>query len=359
MTPQMLSSRKATATVGLEIEAGGIAAVEVERNGDVHVTRTAIAPLAPGIVKEGEVMDAGALGDALKGLFAEHKLSRVVRLGLANQRIAVRMLTLPLIEKEDELDTAVRFQAQEHIPMPLEQAVLDYQVVARTNDGDGGHMSVVVVAARRDMLEAPLQALRAAGLRPVGLDLSAFGMIRALAKPGRRADDPVPEPGAGAVVYVSLGDATNIALARGDACLFTRIAPFGLEGMAARLAERGGLAVDHARYWLAFVGLAKPIEEIEGDSSTIQVAREVLEDGIVRLADDIRLSLEFYASQEGALPIERVVLCGAGSMIAGVPERIGERLGHSFETMRPPALGRFDDAEAARLTLSYGLALEE
>ena len=343
--------------MGLDIEAGGIAAVEVERNGDVHVTQTAVAPLAPGIVKEGEVMDAAALGEALKALFSEHKLSKVVRLGLANQRIAVRMLRLPLIERDDELETAVRFQAQEHIPMPLEQAVLDFQVVGRHNDGDGGHMEVVVVAARRDMLEAPLQALHAAGLRPVGLDLSAFGMIRALAMPNRRAGDP---PAAvGAVAHLSLGDATNLALARADACLFTRIAPFGLEAIAARLAERGGLSVDHARHWLGVVGLAKPVAEIEGDSATVQAAREVLEDGIVRLADDVRLSLEFYSGQEGALPIERAVLCGAGSTIAGLPEALSARLGYGFEVVRPPALGGLDDADAARLTLSYGLALEE
>jgi type IV pilus assembly protein PilM len=340
----------------LDIEAGGIAAVEVERNGDTHVTQTAVAPLAAGIVKEGEVMDAGALAEALRGFFAENKLSKVVRLGLANQRIAVRTLRLPLIEREDELDTAVRFQAQEHLPMPLEQTVLEYQVVARHNEGDGGHMDVVVVAARRDMLEAPLQALRAAGLRPVGFDLSAFGMIRALTTPARRADDEVPS---GAVAFVGVGDVTNIAIARGNACLFTRIAPFGIEAIAARLAERAGLALDHARHWIGFVGLVQPVQEIEGDTATIQATREMLEDGVARLADDVRLSLDFYGSQEGALPIERAVLCGAGSTIAGLPERLAERLGYGFEVARPSALGGLAEADAARLTLSYGLALEE
>ena len=67
----------------------------------------------------------------------------------------MRTLQLPLIEDEDEIETAVRFQAQDHIPMPLEHAVLDYQVVSRFGgEGAERHMDVVAVAARRDMVDA-------------------------------------------------------------------------------------------------------------------------------------------------------------------------------------------------------------
>ncbi|MDX6662191.1 MAG: type pilus assembly protein PilM [Solirubrobacterales bacterium] len=355
MTPVMLSSHKPNSTVGLDIEAGSIAAVEVSVNGSTRIAQTAIAPLSAGIVKEGEVMDAAELGVSLKALFAEHKLSKSVRLGVANQRIAVRTLQLPLIEDPDELDTAVRFQAQEHIPMPLTQAVIDYQVVGRQREDEGGHMEVVVVAARRDMLEAPLQALRAAGLRPVGLDLAAFGMIRALGAE-QAGVDPA---GTSAVAYCNLGDVTNLAVARGSACLFTRISPFGLEAIASRLAERRGLSLDHARAWLGHVGLVKPTAEIEGDSATIELAREALEDGVTKLTNELRLSLEFYAAQEGAVLVERAIVCGAGSLIEGFADRLGEGLGLRFDAAKPPALGHLDEADAARLTLSYGLALDD
>src|ERR671936_1645971 len=111
-------------------------------------------PLEGGLIKEGEVLDPEPLGEALSGFFAEHKLSKTVRLGVANQRVAVRTFRLPLIEDPDELRTAVRFQAQEHLPMPLDQAVLDHQVVSRFSGEDGTRgMEVVAVAARRDMLE--------------------------------------------------------------------------------------------------------------------------------------------------------------------------------------------------------------
>ena len=124
----LVTSGKSKSIVGLDIEAGSIAATEVRSNGSVEVIGHGILPLPAGVFREGEVADADALGDAIKELFAEHKLSRNVRLGIANQRVAVRSMKLPAIEDHDELETAIRFQAQDHIPMPLEQSVLDWQV---------------------------------------------------------------------------------------------------------------------------------------------------------------------------------------------------------------------------------------
>ncbi|MEK6277196.1 MAG: type IV pilus assembly protein PilM [Actinomycetota bacterium] len=365
----MLSTKKQTSIVGLDVEAGSVAATEVTFNGSVEVANTAVAPLEPGIFKDGEVVDADALSSALRSLFAEHKLSKGVRLGIANQRVAVRTMRLPLIENDDELDTAIRFQAQDHLPMPLDQAVLDYQIVGRGVGDDGTRsMEVVAVAARRDMLRALIESVRGAGLRAEGIDLSAFGLIRALARePDAGADvtPPVDESGAEAenyvpaTLYCNLGDVTNLAVAKGSTCLFTRIAPFGVEVIAQRLAERRSLAVDHARQWLTHVGLSTAVEEIEGDSDNVTAAREALQDGGAKLADELRLSLEFYGAQEGAATVERIVVAGPGSTIPGLVEHLQGQLGHQFSAVRPQALAPQGEDRAARLTVSYGLALDE
>ena len=373
----MLSTSKQKTTVGLDIEAGSIAASEVRgANGSAEVIKTGIARLEPGVFREGEVADAEALAAALKQLFSDQKLGKSVRLGLANQRVAVRTLQLPLIEDRDELETAVRFQAQDHIPMPLDNAVLDFQVTNRSV-GEAGErrMEVVAVAARRDMVEAMVSAMRDAGLRPVGIDLSAFGMIRALsgagsfanaAQPAPAYEDRVGEDGepaaampAPALMYCYLGDVTNLAVARGSACLFTRISSFGVEGMAQRLAERHGLTLEHARQWMNHVGLEAAAEEVEGDPETVTATREALAEGAAKLGDELRLSLEYYRSSEGAANVEGVVACGPGSTIPGLPQRLERELGLRFEVARPPALAGLDEASAARLTVSYGLALEE
>ncbi len=386
----MLSTTKSKAVVGLDVEAGSVAATEVASNGDSAVTKFGIASLGPGTFSEGEVSDPEALGQALKELFSKHKLSKTVRVGLASQRVAVRTLRLPLIEDHKELETAIRFQAQDHIPMPLEQAVLDWQVVGY-GIGENGErqVDVVAVAARRDMLAGLMQALSRAGLRPVGIDLSAFGMIRALAGESYSPVDPgdyVDAPGYGppsyehgisqhlggegsatasaregvpAKLYCNLGDVTNLAVARGSTCLFTRVSPFGVEGIAQKLAERRKLTLEHARQWLVHVGLTNPVDGIEGDDETISAARDSLAEGAARLVDELRLSLEYYAATEGAIPIEGIVACGPGTTIPGLMQRLQRDLGQRFELGRPRALAHLDQRTSARLTLSLGLALGE
>ena len=379
--------------VGVDVEAGSIAATEIRANGRVEVVGQGVMALDPGVFREGEVTDPEALGEALKELFSTYELGRNVRFGVANQRIAVRTITLPAIEGADELANAIRFQAQDHIPMPLEQAVLDWEVIGYTTGPNGERqIEVVVVAARRDMLSSVVAAMRHAGLKPEGIDLSAFGMIRALsgatngaapagpaapaatyeeriaaggiaaataeAAAAEAADEPAPVTPA--TLYCNLGDVLNLAVAQGSYCRFTRISPFGIEGMAQKVAERRQLTLEHARQWLAHVGLAAPVEEIEGDPEIVATTRETLAEGVSKLVDELRLSLDYYGTQDGSVAIESVIACGPGTTIPGLVERLQETVGgYPFAIGRPAALAGLDDAAAARLTLSYGLALED
>ena len=362
MRLQLTRKKKTGNVAGLEIEAGSIAATEVQgANGSTQVRASAIAPLQPGVFHEGEVLDPDRLSAALKALFAEHKLGKRVRLGVGNQNVVVRTVRLPVIEDPKEMEAAVRFQAQEQIPMPLDQAVLEHQVVGGVpaEEGSAPLVDVVVVAARREMVSSFVVPLRDAGLEPVGIDLSAFAMIRALADAG--VEGAAAEPGerlSEAVLYCNVGDVTNLAVARGRSCLFTRVSHVGLESIGEALAGTRGLSAEHAAQWLSHVGLELPIEQVEGDPETVAAARRALEDGVSSLLDELRLSLDYYGAQESALPVERIVLSGAGSAIPGLARRMEESLGRPIRVAHPAALAGFGEEAAARLTLSYGLALE-
>jgi type IV pilus assembly protein PilM len=380
----VLTTTKKKNLVGLDLEAGSIAATEVRVNGSPTVAGYGVAALPTGVFHEGEVTDADALADALKAMFGERKLSRDVRLGIANQRVAVRTLFLPQIESSDELAAAIRFQAQDEIPMPLEQAVLDWEVIGhRVAENGERRIEVVVVAARRDMLNTHLEALNKAGLRPVGIDLSAFGMIRALAGTDengvgaggfvaappaasyeqRMADggnDPVAGQEQGpARLYCHLGDVVNLAVAQGRTCVFTRTSPFGIEGIAQKLSERHRLTLEHSRQWMSHVGLDRPLEQVDGDAEIVSAAREALEDGAKKLADELRLSLQYYGAQDHALAVEKLIACGPGTTIPGLVERLQRDLGQPFAIANPPSLATVEEPLRARLAVSYGLALEE
>jgi type IV pilus assembly protein PilM len=267
---QISKKKKDTALVGLEIEAGSIGAAEVRSNGAVHVTAVATAALPPESFRDGEVTDSESVTEAIRELFAQHKLGKRVRLGIANQRVVVRTLRLPAIENPQELDAAVRFAAQEQIAMPLDQAVIDHRVVGGIAAAEGAapQVDVIVVAARRDMVATSLKPLRDAGLEPVGVDLSAFGMIRALGEQAAPVE-PGVEAVAPAILYCNIGDVTNLAVAKGRSCLFTRVSPAGLEDIVSGFAGATGLSQEHAKQWLDHVGLERPVTEIEGDPDTV------------------------------------------------------------------------------------------
>jgi type IV pilus assembly protein PilM len=336
--------------IGLDIEPGYVAAVETS-SGSVAVERAATAQLAPGVMREGEVVDVDTLADVLRKLFADHKLGRRVRLGVANQRIVMRTIDLPPLRDAKEIASAVRFQAQEQIPMPLEQAVLEHHSLGIVETPDGPRTRVVLVAARRDMIDGLLAATRSAGLRPEGIDLSAFAMIRALYRPGRE----------GATLYVSVGGMTNLAVAVGTTCVFTRVVAHGTEAMAGELAERRGLTIEHARGWLTHVGVQIPVDDIEGESEIVVEARAVISEGIRRISDEVRNSLDFHRVQPGTVPVQNAVLTGPAVAIPGFCAQLGDEIQLPLEPgvvseARPGALG---DIDAGSLAVAAGLTVED
>jgi type IV pilus assembly protein PilM len=347
-------AKRASTIVGLEIEPAAIHAASVTVNGHVEVRAAAVAPLEPGIVRDGEVNDVEGLTEALRSLYRENKgLEKKVRIGVANQKIVVRVLELPPIPDPKELEAAVRFQAQDQIPMPLDSAVIDFQPLDIVETDQGPRQRVLIVAARRDMVERVLTAAKAAGLKPEGIDLSAFAMIRALYQ---RSADGSAEP----VLYLSIGGLTNIAVAEGTTCLFTRVVGGGLEAIAVELAERKALTLEHARGWLRHVGLVTPLAEIESDDQDeiVEEVRTVLLDGVRRIGGEVRNSLDFHHAQEGmSLRVQRAMLTGPAASVPGFDDALAAELGMPVEAA--VVAGAPEGFDPHLLTVAAGLAIEE
>ena len=335
------------AIAGLDIEPGSIAAARVSVNGHVVVDRAATAALEPNVVRDGEVGDPEALTAALRTMWKDNKdLGKKVRVGIANARIVVRPIELPVMSNPKELEAAVRFQAAEELPMPLDQAVLDWQLVGTVDTADGPRQRVVVVAARRDMIEQVIASVRAAGLRVEGIDLSAFAMIRALG--------PDTEP----TLYLSVGGMTNLAIADDRGCSFTRVTSTGLESMAVDAAERCQLPLDEAREWLTRVGLHGTPDQFDGDAETAAMVRTVLDSGVRKLSGELRFSLDFHQSSGGA-PVERVVLTGPATRVPDFAAGLERELGIAVEERVVDASGDLGGIDPSRVTLAAGLAVEE
>jgi type IV pilus assembly protein PilM len=302
-----LSSRSNRGTVGLDLDGAFLAAVQATPEG---VTRAASTDLAPGVITDGEVTDVTALTEALREFFKANSLPRRVRLGVSNQQIVVRHLELPKIDDERERAAAVRFQAAEAIAMPIDEVVLDHQVIGEVTTPEGAsRYRVVVVAARESMIARVVEAVRAAGLRPEGIDLNAFALVRALTMPSDTSET--------SRVYCHLGGVTNLAIALGNTCLFTR---------------------------------------------PLSTAWDQQEESIASaLAEEIRLSIDFYMAQPEARWVGEVVLSGPGARREGLADQLGSMIDVPVSVAEP--LGRMQSTQIPpgedpyRHTVAVGLAL--
>ncbi|MFT4035231.1 MAG: pilus assembly protein PilM [Patulibacter sp.] len=342
-------AKKAPTYVGVEIEPGRVTVAEVARGGLAQVKRATCVALDPSVVRDGEVADPQALADALTELWdGQSGLSRKVRIGLANQRVVVRVMDLPPVSDSD-LPLVVQQKAAQDLPMPVESAVIDYVSVGEINTPDGLRRRVVLVAARRDMIAPLLEACSAANLRVEGLDLAAFGMSRALQLP----TDPDQ-------LLLSVGGLSNLAVMRTGICTFTRVVGGGLEHTAQALSERMSLTIEHARAWLLHVGVATPVAEVEGDAEIVAAARYYLVEGVRRLAGDVRQSMDFERSvAQDALPIEQVVLTGPALQIAGFAEALQQELGLTVVPRTVPLCDGVEDVEPGQVAVAAGLAMGE
>src|SRR2546423_9566661 len=168
--------------IGLDIGTSAVRASEVLVSKSPPVLqRFGQIALPPGAVRDGEIQDAGLVGDALAQLWKQAGFkSRKVVVGVANQRVIVRQIDLPYMDPE-ELRTSLEFHVQEFIPIPVDEAQLDALVLEDFTQGEGDPMMrVLLVAAAKDMIQTVLDALDRAKLHPEVIDLVPFALMRSL-----------------------------------------------------------------------------------------------------------------------------------------------------------------------------------
>jgi type IV pilus assembly protein PilM len=298
-SPKLSLGRREPDVVGLDIQPGLVAAVQARVNGAFLAERAVAMRLPAPTVREGDVVDAAELSDSLRKLFHGSRLGKRVRVGVANQRTVMRTLELPPMTDGKELAAAVRFQAQDQVPMPLANAVLDFHPLGVVDTPAGPRQKVVLVAAQRDMVERLLTAVRAAGLTPVGVDMAAFALIRSLYRGD--ADHN------GRVLYLNVDGLTNVAIAEGTECRFTRVLGGGIEEMISELAERREIPLDHARGLVADVDLSA---EPPPPAAPTAAAAEPLE---VRQEEPVKFEPEAAPGHEGEENVQSDELADASA----------------------------------------------
>jgi type IV pilus assembly protein PilM len=301
--------------VGLKIGASSLSAARVEQNGGVRLLQVAREPLPAGIVGGGEVRDSDALAEALKAFFKKHKLPRRnVRIGVASNRIGVRTIEVSAIEDPKQLANAIRFRAQEALPIPVDEALLDFQVLSEDTDDQGvPRKRILLVVAYRELVDGYARACRLAGLKLAGVDLEAFALLRALT--------PGPPTGGerSALVAVAVGaDRSILAVSDGYACEFTRVLDWGGSSLSISLARVLGGDVEAADAVKRRLSIDETDVPEGLTAETAAQARDAVRAGLQNFARELVSSLQFYQSQPDSLGIRELVLAGGTAQLGGI-----------------------------------------
>ncbi len=350
--------------VGLKIGGSQIAAALVNNSASPELVQAVREPLEHGIVVGGELRDPEALAVALREFFKVHKLpKRGVRLGIANNRIGVRTFEVIGIGDPKQLANAIRFRAQEVLPIPLEEAVLDYQVLSESVNEEGQPVSrVLLVVAYRELVDRYVYACKKAGLQIVGIDLEAFALLRAIAEP----HDPVPGSERGALVAVSVGhDRSTFAVSDGRVCEFTRVLEWGgwaLNVAIARALDTSPSEAEPIKRALSFAGSTAVPEGFNEEQ--LATAREAARRQLQTFARELVSSLQFYQNQPGSLSIGEIVLTGGTAHLPGLGAELERLIGVPVRVADPLTRMKVskkvaEQEQLGSLAVAIGLGIED
>jgi type IV pilus assembly protein PilM len=310
--------------IGLDIGSTAVRAAELTEGSPPTVIRAAQVPLSAGAVENGEVRDVEAVAEALRELWTRGGFkSRKVWMGVGNQRVVVREIALPTMA-EKELRQSLGFQVQEFIPMPVDEAVLDYHLIEEIEVDGRPMMRLLLVAAQKAMVDTLVAAATGAKLEPMGLDLVPFAMVRAVGATG--AGMELETTGGEAVVDVG-AHVTNIVVHAAGETRFVRILPSGGRDITVAIAR--GLSVDDE-----VAERLKRGETVDDMDATPEQAHEIAMQRATQFVDEIRSSLEFYTAQTQGARIERLLISGGGSKLEGFIDILRQRIPVTVEPGR-------------------------
>jgi type IV pilus assembly protein PilM len=360
--------------IGLDIGTNAVTVAEVRPGDPPRLEMFGQVALGRETMREGEVADDAAVTEAVGRLKAEVGLKKVsVRLGLASPRVVVRQIEMPLMSRE-ELGSALQFQAAELIPIPLDDAVLDFAILGPAGPGDGGEprMHVLLAAVQQATVSRLVSAVEAGGLSVAAVDLVPLALIRPLARAvpalalvgagaAGEPGTPLAEPLVGAEGIVSFGGGvTAIAVHEGGVPRFVRVLGTGGRELTDAIASDLDLPPETAEALKLQLGN-------DGHDELVTRARAAIERPLSVLLDEVRSSIDYYRNQPGSSPLMRIVVTGGGAQLPGLAERLSALVGVPVEQARPReliALGGnigFSDEELPRLDpylpAAVGLAL--
>jgi type IV pilus assembly protein PilM len=314
--------------IGVDVGTNAVRAVELELRDPVRLVAMGQVGLPLGAVVDGEVVDVGAVSDALRALWDGAGFSsRSARVAMSSARVIVRTIEMPRLSHA-ELLSAIRLQLDDYVPLPPDDTTFD----VRWPDGSdptSAMQPLILAATDREAADRLVQAMQGANLKVTAVDVGPAALALALTRvepaavPAANASvdhgDVAGDDAESVDIVVSIGAGTVVVVAarRGEAQFSRILTNVSSRRLTEDIARHLGVEFDEAERSRRFV---------PGDpmSDTALLAAGA---GVAEVVEEVFDSVTFFAGQPDALPVRRVLLTGGGSLFDGLSTALTERLG--------------------------------
>lgn len=335
-------------SVGLDIGSGVLKVVVVDHSRDEpRLERAAMRPMAASAIVDGEVVDPGLVAETIRGMFEEVEIElEDVVISVGGRDVIIKLIEMDRMSEEEARDV-IRWEAQQHVPFDMENVEVDFQIV--DPEGGGLQMRVLLVAAKRELVENEMALVQEAGLTARVVDVEAFALHNAL-------EVNYPDAMKGITGLVSIGhDTTTVNVLKDGVPVLTRDLAFGTRRLRQDLQREEGLTADRAEELLR--------GRRNGDAGSMEL---LVRDMAAEVARGIERATTFLETQDIGDELGCVYLCGGGVAIPGLAEVLARRV--NVETRVASAVERLPvksealdylqlESVGPMLMLSAGLAL--
>ncbi len=344
----------ASRIVGLDLGRDTVRAVEIENPDKARpvAVRYAEIPLPPDSVRSGEVREVNTVAAAIKRLWSQGGFkTRDVVLGMGNQRVLARDLTVPRMSLK-QIRESLPFQVQEMLPVPVGEALLDFYPISEGEGESGPVVHGLLVAAIKESVLANVNAVRQAGLNPVHVDLIPFALTRALLR------GPLAR---GTVAIIDIGaSTTNIVISTAGVPQFVRMIPAGGEDLTRSLVNSMELSPQAAEGFKRQRGLG----QFAGGSEQERRAAEVIRESAGELLSSLRNTINYFVNTRPNDPIQGIVLSGGGARLTGLVQALGDLtripvvLADPFSSVEASrSLRKMESNDELTMSVAIGLAI--
>ncbi|MGA0163662.1 MAG: type IV pilus assembly protein PilM [Bdellovibrionota bacterium] len=313
--------------LGLDIGSHSIKVMELKeiKGGQWKLVKFGLHRLPAEAIVDGAIMNSAAIVEGIRDLIARHKIkSRDVATSISGHSVIIKKITLPAMT-EEELAETIQWEAEQYIPFSISDVNIDTQILGINEDS--AQMEVLLVAAKKDIIQEYAAVVSEAGLKPLIMDVDSFAIENAFDLAEAMSPDE-------AVALVNIGASLiNINILNQGVTAFTRDLNMGGNQFTEEIQKQLGVSYEEAEALKLGGNIAEALSTTE--AIVPQEVGSILRSTSEAIALEIQRSIDFYLATASGVGLSKIVLSGGSAKVPGLIEAIEGTMNVAVEMSDP------------------------